>query len=324
MFRSKLNKGLRMIIVGSLSTAGLIFLTPTASAEQVSIQGDGGVWVWSLDLDFPQFNNILDLEIYETSDLENEINRDGYDGWGRGTVNDVIFDWFGSSAEFEDGELVGSEIIIPGTAVGAQVNEDTYTVSFSNNNVTYLIESTDPTDELVIFGDLGSDGYSFYTTLGSHFISYQRDTVTGLPTGGDVVVLPGPDPIFKWETNGFIDFENENDEPTVFITGQRLELTQYAYAYRNDGFTSPEEFFASFLRFIDEDKTRTDVFDINYWTAPAPAPVPAPKPVETYVRKSTNLQFNEAMYGSDKLSDPDGQLRTTVDAIDAKYGYLIK
>jgi hypothetical protein len=50
----------------------------------------------------------------------------------------------------------------------------------------------------------------------------------------------------------------------------------------------------------------------------------APAPVETYVRKSTNLQFNEAMYGSDKLSDPDGQLRKTVDAIDAKYGYLIK
>jgi hypothetical protein len=30
------------------------------------------------------------------------------------------------------------------------------------------------------------------------------------------------------------------------------------------------------------------------------------------------------MYGSDKLSDPDGQLRKTVDAIDAKYGNLIK
>jgi hypothetical protein len=54
------------------------------------------------------------------------------------------------------------------------------------------------------------------------------------------------------------------------------------------------------------------------------SPAPAPKPVETYVRKSTNLQFNEAMYGSDKLSDPDGQLRKTVDAINAKYGYLIK
>jgi hypothetical protein len=50
----------------------------------------------------------------------------------------------------------------------------------------------------------------------------------------------------------------------------------------------------------------------------------APAPAEVYVRKSTNLQFHEAMYGSDKLSDPDGQLRKTVDAIDAKYGNLIK
>jgi hypothetical protein len=51
---------------------------------------------------------------------------------------------------------------------------------------------------------------------------------------------------------------------------------------------------------------------------------PAPAPVETYVRKSSNLQFHEAMYGSDKLSDPDGQLRKTVDSINAKYGNLIK
>ena len=50
----------------------------------------------------------------------------------------------------------------------------------------------------------------------------------------------------------------------------------------------------------------------------------APAPAEVYVRKSTNLQFNEAMYGSDKLSDPDGQLRKTVDSINAKYGNLIK
>ena len=57
------------------------------------------------------------------------------------------------------------------------------------------------------------------------------------------------------------------------------------------------------------------------WNGPTAS---APAPVETYVRKSTNLQFNEAMFGFDKLSDPDGQLRKTVDAIDAKYGYLIK
>jgi hypothetical protein len=47
-------------------------------------------------------------------------------------------------------------------------------------------------------------------------------------------------------------------------------------------------------------------------------------PAEVYVRKSTNLQFHEAMFGSDKLSDPDGQLRKTIDSINAKYGNLIK
>jgi hypothetical protein len=57
------------------------------------------------------------------------------------------------------------------------------------------------------------------------------------------------------------------------------------------------------------------------WTWNGPA---APAPAEAYVRKSTNLQFNEAMYESDKLSDPDGQLRKTVDLINAKYGNLIK
>jgi len=41
-------------------------------------------------------------------------------------------------------------------------------------------------------------------------------------------------------------------------------------------------------------------------------------------RKSSNLTFKESLYDSDKLSDPDGQLRITIDAIDAKYGYLIK
>jgi hypothetical protein len=42
------------------------------------------------------------------------------------------------------------------------------------------------------------------------------------------------------------------------------------------------------------------------------------------VRRTSNLTFAESLYASDKLSDPDGQLRKTVDAIDAKYGNLIK
>ena len=55
--------------------------------------------------------------------------------------------------------------------------------------------------------------------------------------------------------------------------------------------------------------------------AEAPA---APKPVPVYVRQSTNLSFSKSLYGTDTLSDPDGQLRKTIDAIDANYGYLIQ
>jgi hypothetical protein len=295
---------LRMIIVGSLSTTGLLFFTPTAYSHphtNVSIQGDGGCWVWDAGIGSDDIN---ELEIYDNCDQDNRINGDGYDNWGRGIVNENRFDWALSEAEFVDGELVGREIIIPGTD-GDDTDGSTYTVTFSKNNVTYLIESTNPEDFLVISGDLGSDSDSFYTTLGSHFISYEKNSDTGLPY---------EDPIFKWETNGAIDFENEEDNTFVTITGQSLQLTHYAYAYRTNGFTSSDEFFTSFLKFIDADKTRTDVFDIN-WRATA-APV--------YVRQSSNLTFAQSLYASDTLSDPDGQLRKTIDSINAKYANLIK
>jgi hypothetical protein len=58
------------------------------------------------------------------------------------------------------------------------------------------------------------------------------------------------------------------------------------------------------------------VWTWNGPTAPAPAPV--------YVRQTSNLTFAQSLYGSDTLSDPDGELRKTVDQIMAKYGSLIK
>jgi hypothetical protein len=42
------------------------------------------------------------------------------------------------------------------------------------------------------------------------------------------------------------------------------------------------------------------------------------------IRTSTNLTFKESLYASDTLSDPDGELRKTVDQIMNKYGSLIK
>ena len=68
-----------------------------------------------------------------------------------------------------------------------------------------------------------------------------------------------------------------------------------------------------------------NITDLNYSTAylkqvwtwtPAPAPV--------YVRQTSNLTFTQSLYASDTLSDPDGELRKTVDQIMAKHGSLIK
>jgi hypothetical protein len=42
------------------------------------------------------------------------------------------------------------------------------------------------------------------------------------------------------------------------------------------------------------------------------------------VRKTSNLTFAQSFYGSDTLSDPDGQLRATIVEIMNKYGSLIK
>jgi hypothetical protein len=44
----------------------------------------------------------------------------------------------------------------------------------------------------------------------------------------------------------------------------------------------------------------------------------------TNVRQTSNLSFAQSLYGSDTLSDEDGELRKTVDQIMNKYGSLIK
>ena len=53
------------------------------------------------------------------------------------------------------------------------------------------------------------------------------------------------------------------------------------------------------------------------WTWNGLTPAPA------NVRQTSNLTFSQSLYASDKLSDPDGQLRATLDQIMNNYGSLI-
>ena len=72
-----------------------------------------------------------------------------------------------------------------------------------------------------------------------------------------------------------------------------------------------------------EDLNGSTAYLKQVWTWNGPtASAPAPAPV--YVRQTSNLTFAQSLYGSDTLSDPDGQLRKTVDQIMNKYGSLIK
>ena len=326
---------LRMIIVGSLSSVGLLFSTPTANADSpdwayAESCSDGICWEWGNFSD----KGMHEVEIYNALlDGMPSINDDGYDDFGGASINGDYFDWDLIEAELFNGNvLIENEIIIPGTG-GDGTAGSTYTVTFSRNNVTFLIQSPNQANIVIggevpdglndngdqLFdnvGDLGSDKETVYFTLGSHFISYAADPETKLPFNDG---LPNFDPIFMWETNGVITENVNPGKDTVTITGQMLQLIHYAYAYDPEGFLNYDAFFTNFLKFIDEDKTRMDVFTVD-WIPTATATATA----TAYVRQSSNLTFAQSLYASDTLSDSDGQLRKTVDSINLKYGYLIK
>ena len=76
------------------------------------------------------------------------------------------------------------------------------------------------------------------------------------------------------------------------------------------------------------------VSSFNYWAGGGPATESytlsytgfSSGTVDTRVttRQSHNLSFSKSLFGSDTLSDPDGQLRKTVDSINKQWGSLIK
>jgi hypothetical protein len=121
-----------------------------------------------------------------------------------------------------------------------------------------------------------------------------------------------------WETDGEIKSWGENsrvngnDEVLVTANGTSLTLTMYAYAHRNDGTLDTTTFFQRFESFISEYKLRTDIFTTSYGAVQKKAAL----------RMNSNLTFTESQYGSDMLSDPDGELRKLINSIALKYGNL--
>jgi hypothetical protein len=282
------------------------------------VRGTGACWLWlfAIGEDGDLTSSIYDAFILDTC-IESQDNElivgDLYDNFGIGSVDGRGFSWNGTNEFDSDGILTDNQLLIQGED-GTLTEESTYTITFSDNNVTYEIISGDGNDDLLISGVLGSNAETRYFTKGGHNFSYQRNPDTELPYSS---------PILLWEATDGALVISEGEESLVdgigsvevSITGSILQLKHYAYAYRTAEFTSSDEFFDSFLKFVNEDKNRTDVFSIDYGKPKAKPSAPA--------RQTHNLSFDQSFYGSDFLADPKGEIRSILNEINKKYGKLI-
>jgi hypothetical protein len=110
---------------------------------------------------------------------------------------------------------------------------------------------------------------------------------------------------------------NGDSESTVAFENIEAQLTLGANPMID------EDWFAGKFGFISYDQYYLFRFRTDGQWVESPA-APAPALAAASIRRSTNLTFKESLYASDTLSDPDGELRKTVDQIMSKYGSLIK
>jgi hypothetical protein len=282
-----------------LLTVFLIISSNAANANyDYTVPGSEADWEWEIETN--DQDGVDDLFIYDKNG--EEINGDLFDDFGVFSIDGDEFDTSSS-----DGDIVEGQITFLGEA---ETNTEGGSVTwiFSDNYVRQVLISANPED-LEIYGDVGSDDNTTWLTQGTYLLSYENnEDGTG----------PADDPIILWETDGEIKSDGEdsrvdgNDEVLVTANGTSLTVTMYAYAHRNDGTLDTTTFFQRFESFISENKLRTDIFTTSYGAVQKKAAL----------RMNSNLTFTESQYGSDMLSDPDGELRKLINSIALKYGNL--
>ena len=278
---------------------GILIASPSASFADYdyTVNGSEANWVW--DIDDSITDGVDDLYIRDLNG--NNINGDLFDEFGVYYVDGDTFDTSSSG-----GDIVDGQIEFPGDE-GENTEGGTVTWTFSNNNWHSVLTSSS-SEELKIRGNLGSDEWTTWLSQGSYLFSYEGDGANG----------PDNDPIILWESDGEIITDGEDsrvdndDGVSITKTGTSLTLTVFAYAHRNDGSLDTASYFNLFESFVNENKYRTDIFTPSYF---------AKKPVIA-LRKSSNLSFADSQYGSDMLSDPDGELRKLINVINLRYGTL--
>jgi len=270
-----------------------------ANAAVHTITTDQGNRKWTVD-DY----SILAVTTTTTDDVA--INSNGLDPNSlqlriNGTPRDAGLDCCG-------------DITSPILSIWNSVSEGGVTTStlyvFSDNWVSVGFTST-INASINIESNLGSDSNTIFTTIGGKLFSYEKN-------GNNM----GLGPIFQWETNG--ELTNTTDIVQINKTGTSLDLKLYVYAHdiTSNLLVNRDDYLQQFALFAAQNINRTDTF---IYVAPAPPAPPAPAvPAAASIRRSTNLTFAQSLYASDTLSDPDGQLRSTVDQIMNKYGSLVK
>jgi hypothetical protein len=296
--------GASLALVGMMNFSLINFAEAMVYTVKNSQIPDQNVRKWTVDT-----NSIL--EVTTNTATGALINGNGLDGHSlRVTINDDALslddDVFVTSldaliSEFDSGMIMESR------DVSGQFISVVY--ALQENWLSIRVESLADIG-IKIDSDLGSDSNTVFTTINDKVFSYEKD--------GDNM---GSGPIFQWETDGLLT-NPLADNVQITKTGNLLELKLYVYAHdiSNNRSANRIDYLQQFALFVAEENiNRTDTFIYV-----APPPPPAPMPVAVALRQSSNLSFDQSQHGSDTLSDPDGQLRKTLDSINAKYGNLIQ
>ena len=283
------------ILLGAVLVVSLNPTTAMANGfpQNYDVVGTEATWRWFVGND-----RIWELNIDENGGNFNEpiLNVDGFDEFqGNVIINNSTFNTNGASATISGGSVTFTDTDHPGDTVNYQFQDNWWQTTVS----------LDTAGSIKLSQNLGSDSDTVWTTIDGKLFSYQNFMGFGFVSN---------DPIFYWPTLP-TTYANNNDNWELVVNGTSLVLKVHAFAHQDDSNINHFDYMAKFAQFASANVNRTDIFNYATWS-PAPAPV--------YVRQTSNLTFAQSLYASDTLSDPDGELRKTVDQIMAKYGSLIK
>jgi hypothetical protein len=208
----------------------------------------------------------------------------------------------------------------PGRTFEINVNALTYANANPTNLSSEFVDEPNKTLAVYkIYGVRASDTFIFNLSNVSNvsdrsyyeIFGYFRNSAgfSGIVSKNNVVVTPVV--VDEGSNNGYILTGNANlDSYGVVVTlGQDPD---FFFSHIPNTPTS------GLFGFPSDSNGLSYVWELYSSEEPAPAPAPV------YVRQTSNLTFAQSLYASDTLSDPDGELRKTVDQIMAKYGSLIK